>query len=228
VIIFGLILIVLSYGARFYWRRWIDPNPFEAIRNPSECPSPSDLRIAFVKVEPPGKPPFCMARYETTRGLYGKVMGKTRSRRKDGGLPAVRISWNDAQRFLAELNRRDSGGRYRLPTGEEWEYAAKGEEENPPVASSGTANCENEEDPDGFERAAPVGSYQPNLLGLYDMLGNASEWVSDSAVPGRKIRRGGGFDNAVRNCSATYESPLDPDNRPNDAGFRIVRDPVKP
>lgn len=60
------------------------------------------------------------------------------------------------------------------------------------------------------------------------MLGNVSEWVSDSKDPGERIRRGGGFDNAVKHCSLTYESPLDPDRHPNDAGFRIVREPVKP
>ena len=226
-IIPSVILIVLAAGVRFYGMRWVDLNWISRYQNPSDCPSPKNVSVAFVKVEPPGKAPFCMSRFEITQHQWKRIVGRPPTRRKGGGLPVVRISWNDTQRFLGRLNRLDPVGHYRLPAGEEWEYAAKGGEDDPLPASSGTANCSNKEDPDGFEDTAPVGSYQPNPLGLFDMLGNASEWVSDSDVPGRKIRRGGGFNNAVRNCSVTYQSSLEPDRRPNDAGFRIVREPVK-
>jgi hypothetical protein len=225
------VLIVLgALGGWFqlYGRRWIDTNPYWKLHNPSDCPSPSKVSIAFVKVEPPGKAPFCMSRFEITQHQWRKIVGKPPTRRKGAGLPVVRISWNDTRRFLGRLNRLDPASQYRLPTGEEWEYAARGGEADPPPASSETANCSNKEDPDGFEDTAPVGSYQPNLLGLCDMLGNASEWVSDSRNDGKKIRRGGGFNNAMKNCSVEKESALDPDRRPNDAGFRIVREPVKP
>ena len=224
------ILFVLGgLGAWFqlFGRRWIDPNPYWALSNPSECPGPPGLSIAFVKVEPPGRAPFCMGRTEITQHQWRKILGKPPTRRQGGGLPVVRVSWNDTRAFLAELNRRDPAGRYRLPTGEEWGYAAKGGVENPPPASSRTANCANKEEPDGFEDTAPVASYPPNPLGFYDMLGNASEWVSDGPAPGKKTRRGGGFNNALRNCSADSESVLDSGKRPGDAGFRIVREPVR-
>jgi hypothetical protein len=227
-IIPGVILIALALGIRFYGMRWFDLNWISKHQNPSDCPSPKNVSIAFVKVEPPGKAPFCMSRFEITQHQWKKIVGRPPTRRKGAGLPVVRISWNDTRRFLGRLNRLDQAGQYRLPTGEEWKYAARGGEDDPPPASSGTANCSNKEDPDGFEDTAPVGSYQPNLLGLYDMFGNASEWVSDSAISGKKIRRGGGFANALKNCSVKYESALAPDRQPNDAGFRIVREPLKP
>jgi formylglycine-generating enzyme required for sulfatase activity len=60
------------------------------------------------------------------------------------------------------------------------------------------------------------------------MLGNASEWVSDvDEFTGKRIRRGGGFTNALKNCSVIYQSKVKPDFPYKDAGFRVVRDPVK-
>jgi hypothetical protein len=227
-IIPSVILIALMVGVRFYGMRWFDLNWISKYQNPSDCPSPGKVSIAFVKVEPLGKAPFCMSRFEITQHQWKKIVGRPPTRRKGGGLPVVRISWNDARRFLGRLNRLDQAGHYRLPTGEEWEYAAKGGEEVAPPASSEIANCSNKEDPDGFEDTAPVGSYHPNPFGLFDTFGNASEWVSDSAKDGKKIRRGGGFANALANCSLKYESILGPDVRRNDSGFRIVREPVKP
>jgi hypothetical protein len=229
-VLWALLILVALVGAwfQFYGARWYDPNWLSKAQNPSDCPTPKGLSIAFVKVEPPSKPAFCMARYETTQHLWNKLGRKVRLRRKGAGLPMVRVSWDDAEGFIDKLNRRDPRGHYRLPTAEEWEYAAKGGEENPPVASSATANCRNQEDPDGFENTAPVGSFQPNRLGLYDMFGNASEWASNSLYPDRKIRLGGGFKNVLENCSVDYPSALDPGTKAEDAGFRIVREPVEP
>jgi formylglycine-generating enzyme required for sulfatase activity len=110
--------------------------------------------------------------------------------------PVVNVSWNDAVAFSAWLSRKE-GVTYRLPTEAEWEYACR----------SGTATkyC-NGDDPeglaavgniadatakarypdwtttiaqDGFLYTAPVGRYNPNACGLYDMHGNVWEWCSD-------------------------------------------------
>jgi hypothetical protein len=161
------ILAILVLGFRFLGRRWFDLNLISAHFNPPECPSPPGLSIAFVKVNPdPPLRPFCIGRFEVTQRLWKKVIGKPPTRRHGDGLPVVRISWQDTAPFLAGLEKREPGGRFRLPTGDEWAFAARSGEKISPRASSGTANCQNQEENDGFEAMAPVGSYPANDLGL--------------------------------------------------------------
>jgi sulfatase modifying factor 1 len=67
---------------------------------------------------------------------------------------------------------------YRLPTNAEWEYAARGGKNHSPYQYSGSDSM----DDVGwyFENSGdhthPVGMKKPNILGLYDMTGNVSEW----------------------------------------------------
>lgn len=118
--------------------------------------------------------------------------------------PAVCLSWNDAQAYLAWLNTQAPGRGYRLPTEAEWEYAVRaGQGDRPypwgqdtgtaaqcvhangadasaaamvPGASTWTvADCD-----DGYAYTAPVGRFKPNAFGLHDMQGNAFEWVQDT------------------------------------------------
>lgn len=99
--------------------------------------------------------------------------------------PVVHIAYEDAEAYCKWANRR-------LPTEAEWERAAKGEHMSSTYFwgdtdsdLSGRANTWEGEFPvtntksDGFEGRAPVKSYPPNDLGLYDMAGNVWEWTSD-------------------------------------------------
>jgi formylglycine-generating enzyme required for sulfatase activity len=94
-----------------------------------------------------------------------------------GKQPVINISWKDAQAYVVWLSERTSKT-YRLPSEAEWEYAARagsikrfpwGRVINPAIANYGYFN----------ERAFPVGSFNANAFGLYDVIGNVAEWVSD-------------------------------------------------
>ncbi|HBF18943.1 MAG TPA: formylglycine-generating enzyme family protein [Cryomorphaceae bacterium] len=99
--------------------------------------------------------------------------------------PVVHIAYEDAVAYC-----RWKG--HRLPTEAEWERATHGEKllsvftwGNDPTELPAKANTWQGEFPtrnlasDGFAYAAPVGSFPPNSIGLYDMAGNVWEWTSD-------------------------------------------------
>ena len=108
--------------------------------------------------------------------------------------PVVCISWNDADKYIGWLNEK-SGLNYRLPTEAEWEYAARSRGKEYKYSwgngePSGNVADESAKEEmsrlkiwngyeDGHAYTAPVGSFRPNELGIYDMSGNAYEWVVD-------------------------------------------------
>jgi formylglycine-generating enzyme required for sulfatase activity len=113
-----------------------------------------------------------------------------------GNRPVINVSWNDARAYVQWLSQR-TGQRYRLLTSGEWEYIARagnntaytwGDEE--PVCDRGVRNGANYLG--CYQRTIPVGSFQPNALGLYDLHGNVEEWVEDCAsdCAGRIVRGG--------------------------------------
>jgi len=106
-----------------------------------------------------------------------------------GGFPIANISWDDAQSYVSWLSQK-TGRKYRLPTEAEWEYAARagtttrywwGDETGSEKASC--ADCGN---PWDGKQAAPVGSFEPNPFGLFDVHGNLWEWTQDCWNPSYK------------------------------------------
>lgn len=115
-----------------------------------------------------------------------------------GSQPVVCVSWHEAQAYVAWLRRR-TGKPYRLPTEAEWEYAARaGTRTSYSFGEDDTALCAYARFADlsskfGWHDACrsdtvaygptPVGSLKPNPWGLFDMHGNAWEWVEDCWTP---------------------------------------------
>ncbi|MEM8984412.1 MAG: formylglycine-generating enzyme family protein [Pseudomonadota bacterium] len=96
--------------------------------------------------------------------------------------PVVHVTRTDAEAFA-----RWAGG--RLPTEEEWEFAAAGKADGDPRKSPDGANVWQGLFPlansrrDGYEGTAPVGRFEPNANGLYDMIGNVWEWTASPYTP---------------------------------------------
>lgn len=92
------------------------------------------------------------------------------------------VSWQDAQAFIKKLNEKENTNTYRLPTEAEWEYAARAGTTT--AYSFGDDHNELEQYAwygEGFEQGGthPIGTKRPNPWGLYDVHGNAWEWVED-------------------------------------------------
>ncbi len=108
--------------------------------------------------------------------------------------PVVCVSWKDVQAFI-EWKREKTGLPFRLPTEAEWEYAARSGGKREKWAGTNSkgelqryanfcdSNCDLKwkvrDQDDGYRFTAPVGSFEPNEIGLYDMTGNVWEWVQD-------------------------------------------------
>jgi formylglycine-generating enzyme required for sulfatase activity len=93
--------------------------------------------------------------------------------------PMTNLTWSEAQEFIRELNTI-TGNKYRLPTSEEWEYAARGGNKKRRYKYSGSDKLDEVAWHDGNTNCIhPVGEKMPNDLGIYDMSGNVAEWCSD-------------------------------------------------
>lgn len=91
---------------------------------------------------------------------------------KFGELPVVHVSWYDAQAYCKWKQKR-------LPTEQELEYVIENYETETYNIWEGQYPDKNNMK-DGYYWTAPVGSYEPNELGIYDLQGNVWEWTADN------------------------------------------------
>ena len=136
---------------------------------------PDEQNVRSVEVED-----FYIGRYEVTQAEWVAVMKKNPSIFKNDRFPVECVSWNDAQLFVKRLNEK-TGRSFRLPTMEEWEYAAQGGKNGKIHRYAGSdtlANVGWNVDNSG-ETTHCVGSLRPNALGIFDMTGNVHEWCDN-------------------------------------------------
>lgn len=152
-------------------------------------------------------------------------------------LPVTHVSYYDA---VAYCNWKKG----RLPTAEEWDAAA-GEKIIPGNVWEGPFPYHNSGKDGYLEEAAPVGHFEPNSFGLYDMFGNVWEWTSssssrsemgqfyangqliDEAAMDGKIIKGGSFLCDESYCAGYIPSKYQitpEDSGMNHLGFRCVYD----
>lgn len=100
-----------------------------------------------------------------------------------GRQPVINVTWEDAQQYVQWLSKM-TGRTYRLLSEAEWEYAARARTTTPywwgADFGTGHADCKDCGIPEGdTHKPLPVGEFQPNGFGLYDMSGDVWQWVQD-------------------------------------------------
>jgi formylglycine-generating enzyme required for sulfatase activity len=196
--------------------------------------------------------PYAMGRYEVTFEEYDRFAQATgRALPGDAGWgrgkqPAIHVSFEDARAYAAWLSK-ETGESYRLPSEAEWEYAARAGTSTSYWWGSDMgnhhANCGDCGSQWDSRHTAPVGSFAANPYGLYDTAGNVWEWVEDCShetyqgAPGdglvwldadggdcgRRVVRGGSWDDNPRNLRSAGRLRLPTGVAVNYAGFRLAR-----
>jgi formylglycine-generating enzyme required for sulfatase activity len=159
---------------------------------------------------------FWIGQTEVTQAAYHSVMGSNPSRYKGPNRPAEQVDWYSATAYCHRVGMR-------LPIESEWEYAALGGVQAPRYGPLGEIAWY---DGNSNDMTHDVAQKHPSPYGLFDMLGNAWEWVEDVCTcdARRRIMKGGSFYNISRDLRASNrETPLDTLQHRN-IGFRCVAD----
>jgi formylglycine-generating enzyme required for sulfatase activity len=176
--------------------------------------------------------PFELGVTLVTQVLWQAVMSRRPSRFQGDDLPVERVSWDDVQAFLVQLDVLGFRG-FRLPTEAEWAWAARcgvaarwaGADRVEPVAVTDR------------QSTALVGGLLPSAAGVLDLSGNLWEWQRDvwldppaagvdvqgPASGSRRVGRGGcwsGDPQGARVADRGYDGP---GHRGDYLGVRLFR-----
>ncbi|MFL5240690.1 MAG: SUMF1/EgtB/PvdO family nonheme iron enzyme [Gemmataceae bacterium] len=178
--------------------------------------------------------------------------------------PVTQVTWNDAVAYCVWLSEQEKlpcpyfgvegpksittawtplpGEGYRLPTEAQWEYACRAGTETAYFFGNSDASLSKHAwfASNSGGRAHPVATVQPNVFGLFDMHGNATEFCQDfflasyyeqsppvdPAGPGptvSHVRRGGGWGEDAEACTSALRLSLAQHDRQQGTGFRVIR-----
>jgi formylglycine-generating enzyme required for sulfatase activity len=207
---------------------WIPPGTFTMGCSPADTQCQPEESPSHLVELPSG---FWLGQTEVTNAAYRRVVASASSPPNEANLPVVDVSWRQAKAYCAAI-----GG--RLPTEAEWEYAARGGTTGAYYGvpskiawfASNAAGARHQ-----------VATRQPNAYGLYDMLGNASEWVLDRyynkydieapaigsveqplAANASALTRGGFWESEAQNIRVSHRNEMERDEPGPMAGIRCV------
>jgi formylglycine-generating enzyme required for sulfatase activity len=156
--------------------------------------------------------------------------------------PVVCVSFEDARAYAGWLSRR-TGATYRLPTLAEWRHAGQ----YPPQGAACTIGNVGDRSAeriasahpcsDGQAHTAPTARYRADRHGLFDLVGNASEWTLACGEAGNPLARllesetcprraaaGTSWRDGSRSPFTTHVQMLEPARGYDDVGFRLLRE----
>jgi dienelactone hydrolase len=206
---------------------------------------------------------FLISSHELSQRLFEEMTGFNPSVHVGDDFPVENVSWWDAIRFCNLKSQREglpscynlasgecdlSANGWRLPTEAEW-LSAFGREasyqggDKTGFSNLGSSNNENLEvlkREMAEKTTVPVGSYEPNKKGMFNMLGNLREWCTDNndslsnnptplhnpsgpSFSPEKAVRGGSFFSHSGSWARGYDSAVRPEHKSRYLGFRICR-----
>lgn len=128
----------------------------------SDCRNPSWLQKGY--------------EFNINTGMYGDVYRKVGMSLDNKRHPVTGVSWGDAQKYSAWLNKK-TNKKYSLPTEEEWFTACQAGQRTK-YCGSNNANEVAWYGKNSDGKIHPVGQKKANNWGLYDMSGNVAEWTN--------------------------------------------------
>jgi formylglycine-generating enzyme required for sulfatase activity len=172
--------LTLDLGGGVKWEGVLVPagtfvmgSPAGEAKSPEEAAAEKQHKVTISE-------PFYIGKYELTQKQFEKIMGVNPTPTKGDELPATNSPFKDVEAFCVKMSKA-TGRTVLLPTEAQWEYACR--------AGTTTAYSNGDDvtklgevcwyGENSKQKMHPVGKLKPNAWGIFDMHGNAREFVRD-------------------------------------------------